>query len=149
MVAASIGAFDVAQAGAQNPPTPAAQQPEQATPAAPLAIQITSPLGRTGMAGSIRIVARITADKETPVLSPVQFFVDGQLVGEDKNGAPYAIEWTDNNPFEQREISVQVQDDHGNVAKDRIVLKPIDVSQSTSVQSVLLEPQVLDARAGR
>jgi VWFA-related protein len=129
-------AFDYAQA-AQDPAAP---------PPPPVSIQITSPLGRTGMAGAIRIVARITTVKEDAVLSPVQFFVDGQLVGEDKNGAPFAIEWTDNNPFEVREISVQVQDDQGNVARDKILLKPIDVSQSTSVQSVLLEPQVLDAK---
>jgi VWFA-related protein len=126
----------------QEPVRPAAQDP--APP--PVAIQITSPLGRTGMAGAIRIVARITTAKEDAVLSPVQFFVDGQLVGEDKNGAPFAVEWTDNNPFEVREISVQVQDEQGNVARDKILLKPIDVSQSTSVQSVLLEPQVLDAK---
>ena len=81
----------------------------------------------------------------TPCSSAVQFFVDGQLVGEDKT-APYAIEWIDNNPFEAAEISVQVQDGHGNIARDKILLKPIDVSQSTSVQSVLLEPQVLDAK---
>ena len=136
--------FDSAQ-GAQDPARPPAQDPAAAGPP-PVAIQITSPLGRTGMAGAIRIVARITTAKEDAVLSPVQFFVDGQLVGEDKNGAPYAIEWTDNNPFEQREISVQVQDDHGNVARDKILLKAIDVSQSTSVQSVLLEPQVIDTK---
>jgi VWFA-related protein len=150
LVGALLAAFvwPPASIGAEDPPRPAAaQDPAQAAPVPPpLSIQITSPLGRTGMAGSIRIVARITADKETPVLSPVQFFVDGQLVGEDRNGAPYAVEWTDANPFEQREISVQVQDDHGNVAKDRILLKPIEVSQSTSVQSVLLEPQVLDVK---
>ncbi len=81
----------------------------------------------------------------TPCSVAVQFFVDGQLVGEDKT-APYAIEWTDENPFEVAEISVQVQDGHGNIARDKILLKPIDVSQSTSVQSVLLEPQVLDAK---
>ena len=145
---ASIGASTSLRPGPRSADASRAGAGSRRRRPRPSAIQITSPLGRTGMAGSIRIVARITADKETPVLSPVQFFVDGQLVGEDKNGAPYAIEWTDNNPFEQREISVQVQDDHGNVAKDRIVLKPIDVSQSTSVQSVLLEPQVLD-RKGR
>jgi VWFA-related protein len=133
--------FDSAQGG-QDPPRPATAQ-EQAVP--PVAIQITSPLGRTGMSGAIRIVARVTTKNEDAVLGAVQFFVDGQLVGEDKT-APYAIEWTDRNPFELAEISVQVQDEHGNVARDKIQLKPIDVSQSTSVQSVLLEPQVLDAK---
>jgi VWFA-related protein len=131
----------------QDPPRPAtAQDPAQAVPPAPpVAIQITSPLGRTGMSGAVRIVARVTTKDDGAVLSAVQFFVDNQLVGEDKT-APYAIEWTDKNPFEMAEISVQVQDEHGNVARDKIQLKPIDVSQSTSVQSVLLEPQVLDAK---
>ncbi|HYN08011.1 MAG TPA: VWA domain-containing protein [Vicinamibacterales bacterium] len=131
----------------QEPPRPAtAQDPAQAVPQAPpVAIQITSPLGRTGMSGAVRIVARVTTRNDDAVLSAVQFFVDGRLVGEDKI-APYAIEWTDANPFEMAEISVQVQDEHGNVARDKIRLKPIDVSQSTSVQSVLLEPQVLDAK---
>src|SRR5512139_1850096 len=51
-----------------------------------LKVQITSPLGRTGISGPTRIVARI-ASAPGRVLSPVQFFVDGQLVGEDKDGA--------------------------------------------------------------
>ncbi len=39
------------------------------------------------------IVARITADPHA-TLSVVQFYVDGKLVGEDKDGPPYAVEWT-------------------------------------------------------
>jgi Ca-activated chloride channel family protein len=126
---------------AQDPAKPPASQ-EQGLPA--LAIQITSPLGRTGMSGSVRIVARISQTKEAK-LSAVQFFVDGKLIGEDST-TPYAVEWIDANPFEVAEISVQVQDEHGNVARDKIQLKPLDVSQSTSVQSVILEPQVIDVK---
>jgi Ca-activated chloride channel homolog len=138
----------VSTAARQDPPRQDPARPpatQEQTPAPPaLAIQITSPLGRTGMSGAVRIVARISQTKDAK-LSPVQFFVDNQLVGED-NSAPYAVEWIDKNPFELAEISVQVQDEHGDVARDKIQLKPLDVSQSTSVQSVLLEPQVIDTK---
>ena len=61
----------VPTAARQDPPRPtAAQDPAQAaTPAPPpLAIQITSPLGRTGMAGALRIVARVAAKDDDAVL---------------------------------------------------------------------------------
>ena len=84
---------------AQQPPQPQAEAP--AAPAGPLTVQITSPLGRTGMTGPVRVVARVVAPKDA-TLSPVQFYIDGKLVGEDKDGPPYAIEWSDENPFEKR-----------------------------------------------
>ena len=111
-----------------------------------LAIQITSPLGRTGMSGPVRLVARVTADTRT-TLGPIRFFVDGKLVGEDKDGPPYAVEWTDDNPFETRQISVEVTDARGTEAKDLVELKPLEVYETTQVSSVLLEPSVLDAKA--
>ena len=46
-------------------------------PATVLTVQITSPLGRTGIVGPVRIVARITGLTPGATLSPVQFFVDG------------------------------------------------------------------------
>ena len=110
-----------------------------------LAIQITSPLGRTGMSGPVRIVARIAANP-TATLSTVQFFVDGQLIGEDKDGPPYAIEWQDANPFEEREIAVQVADSSGATARDVISLRPLEVVERTFVSSVIVEPSVRDAR---
>ncbi|MEO7193044.1 MAG: VWA domain-containing protein [Vicinamibacterales bacterium] len=106
-----------------------------------LAVQITSPLGRTGMTGPIRIVARITSTAGT-TLSPVQFFVDGKLVGEDKDGAPYAVEWLDENPLAPRQIVVQVADSSGATASDLIDLKPLEVTARAQVSSVLLEPSV-------
>ena len=110
---------------------------------APLSIKITSPLGRTGISGPIRIVARVTGDPKLSI-SPVQFYVDGKLIGEDKDGQPFAVEWVDENPFEVREIAVAVQDSLGEVARDSILLRPLDVTESTSVASVLLEPSVAD-----
>src|SRR5512143_3700813 len=76
-------------------------------PAADLAVKITSPLGRTGLVDRIRIVAQVQ-HRDGVQLGPVKFFVDSTLLGEDGDGAPYAIEWTDTNPFEPREISVEV-----------------------------------------
>ena len=86
-----------------------------------LTVHITSPLCRTGITGATRIVARVAAPPGV-VLSAVQFFVDGQLVGEDKDGAPYAVDWTDDNPFVPREIAVAVSDTAGHVARDSVLL---------------------------
>ena len=108
-----------------------------------LTLQITSPLGRTGMVGPVRIVARISSDPKAS-LSPVQFYVDEQLVGEDKDGPPYAVEWVDSNPFLPRSIVVQVADSMGTTAKDTIELKPQELVDSTEVSSVVLEPMVFN-----
>jgi Ca-activated chloride channel family protein len=110
-----------------------------------LSVQITSPLGRTGLQGATRIVARVNAPSGT-VLSSIQFFVDGTLVGEDKDGAPYAVDWVDDNPFVPREIAVSVADDKGAVARDSVFLKPLDVSDTANVSSVVLEPSVVDEK---
>lgn len=137
-----------AQAATQSVPalaaaaaTPAAVEPLTAPG---LSIQITSPLGRTGVSGSVRIVARVTATQSL-ALSPVQFFVDGKLVGENKAGPPFAVDWADDNPFEAREIVAQVSDNLGGLARDVVDLKPLEVTDTASVASVLLEPMVLDA----
>ena len=98
-----------------------AASPQPNTP--PLTIRITSPLGRTGTTGAIRIVAQVTAEKGVAI-GAVRFYVDNTLVGEDPSGPPFAVEWTDENPFEAREISVNVADSEGNIARDSITLKP-------------------------
>jgi Ca-activated chloride channel family protein len=126
-----------------------AAQSSQSAPAGhshpTLAAEITSPLGRTGISGPVRIVARITPVPGT-TLSPVSFYVDGKLVGEVAAGPPYAVEWLDENPFEKREIAVQVADSHGDSARDVVELKPLEITQSTSVSGVLVEPMVRDAK---
>jgi Ca-activated chloride channel family protein len=108
-----------------------------------LTVEITSPLGRTGMVGPVRIVARISSDSNVS-LSPVQFYVDDQLVGEDKDGPPYAVEWVDSNPFLPRSIVVQVADSLGVTAKDTVDLKAQELVDSTEVSSVILEPMVFN-----
>ena len=124
---------------------PSAPAPAAAPAPAPLTLQITSPLGRTGVTGPVRIVARIIAEPRA-ALSPVQFYVDGELVGEDTDGPPYAVEWKDANPFEKREIVAQVGDSLGHSARDRVELKPLEFSENARVASVLLEPAVFDAK---
>ena len=62
------------------------------------AIQITSPLGRTGVVTNVRIVAQIVglAHADQPVRA--WFYVDGKLVGE-VTAPPYSVEWVDDNPL--------------------------------------------------
>jgi Ca-activated chloride channel family protein len=108
-------------------------------------VRITSPLGRTGTYGSIRIVAQITCPASLQ-LGPVRFYVDGQLLQTDSDGAPYAVEWTDENPFERREISVAVADALGHEISDRVVLEPFDIVEEAQVTSVLVEASVQDKR---
>lgn len=106
-------------------------------------VRITSPLGRTGVRGSIRIVAQIQAQEGTDV-GPVRFFIDGELFQTDNDGAPYAVEWTDDNPFVRREIAVAVTDPLGGEVRDHVVLEPFDVVEEAQVTSVLVETSVQD-----
>ena len=122
----------------------------QRTPAStglPLTVRITSPLGRLGVPGAVRIVAQIKADPEA-VLSPVRFYVDGKLLSTIEGGPPYAVEWVDENPFEPREIAVAVADSLGNTARDAIALKPLELADATDVTRVLVDASVQD-KTGR
>ena len=124
----------------------AAAAPQDAAPTAvdePGGIQITSPLGRTGIVTKERIVARVHVPPGT-VLSPLSFYVDGKLEGTVASGPPYAIDWTDENPFEPREIVVQAADASGHTFKDKVVLPPFEIVDSTQVTSVLIEIGVYD-----
>ena len=108
-----------------------------------LAVRITSPLGRTGTPGSIRIVAQIHSGQSTD-LGPVRFFIDGQLLHTDTDGPPYVAEWTDENPFERREIGVAVSDAAGHEVRDKVVLEPFDIVEESDVTSVLVDAAVQD-----
>lgn len=110
-----------------------------------LTVRITSPLGRTGSFESVRIVAQIRgADATAPTPPAVTFHVDGIALGEDLDGPPYAIEWIDENPFERREIGVDVVDAQGRRASDRLVLDPFEVTEVSEVAGVVLETAVED-----
>src|SRR5216117_1930110 len=80
-------------------------------------VKITSPLGRMGTSGKVRIVAQIHAAPDT-ILKPIRFYVDNTLLGVDEDGPPYALEWMDENPYERREIAVEVEDSAGQIVRD-------------------------------
>ena len=112
-----------------------------------VAIRITSPLGRTGVATKVRIVAQVQVPAGH-VLSKLSFFVDGELVGT-TDPEPYSsVDWTDVNPFERREIVVQANDASGRAVRDAVVLPPFEVTDKTEVTSILLETGVYD-KTGR
>lgn len=106
-------------------------------------VRITSPLGRTGVPGVIRVVAQVQTNKDGGVV-PVRFFVDGVLIGQDVDGPPYVVEWEDANPYEAREIRVDVEDGRGGIISDHVALPALEVIEETSVSSVLIEATVLD-----
>lgn len=108
------------------------------------AIRLTSPLGRTGVPGVIRVVAQVTTEAEHGAV-PVRFFVDGAPIGEDLDGPPYAVEWTDENPYVQREIRVETPGSDGTPLVDTVVLPPLEILEETSISSVLVEATITDA----
>jgi Ca-activated chloride channel family protein len=128
--------------GALAAATPGAAREDPRT-AFPLSVRITSPLGRTGLPGVIRIVAQV-AHAPTVALTSVRFYVNGSLHGEDAVGPPYFVEWSDENPFDPTTISVEVTDVLGNSARDEIQLEPFEVVETTQISSVLLEAAVID-----
>lgn len=111
----------------------------------PLTVRITSPMGRTGTLGAVRIVAQINHAEDAPPQS-VKFFVNSALVGEDGEGPIYAVEWSDDNPFEAAEITVEATDANGRTARDVVKLAPFEIIDETRVISVLLEASVQDAQ---
>ena len=107
-------------------------------------LQITSPVGRTGLPGLIRIVARLEGETSaTP--SRVEFYVDKLHLADD-DGPPYEALWADENPFERREILVRAELPSGVVLTDRVVLNPLEITDAISVTSVPLEASVVDAK---
>jgi VWFA-related protein len=130
---AAVAAHGDARAGGESAPA--------------LAVHITSPLGRTGLAGPIRIVTQVQHPPKVR-LQPVKIYVDQKLIGEANDGPPYAIEWTDENPFEPREIVAEACDEAGACARDVVRLEPLTVTEESGVSGVLLEATVKD-RAGR
>jgi VWFA-related protein len=113
--------------------------------AADAAIEITSPIGRTGLPGKVRIVARVTAPKDAPVPS-VRFFVDGRLLATDTDGPPYAAEWEDANPYERTRLAAELDDPIAGVVRTEVVLPAFEFQDEASVMSVGVEVTVQDAR---
>lgn len=113
----------------------------------PVSIRITSPLGRTGVEGRIRFVARVISAPSV-TLGAVRFLMNGTSVGEDVDGAPHAIDWIDENPFDRTVLSVEVSDEAGTVYGDSVVLEPYEIIEESQVASVLVDASVRNA-AGR
>nr|HPK72189.1 Ig-like domain-containing protein [Vicinamibacterales bacterium] len=108
-----------------------------------VSVRITSPLGRMGEPGTVRIVGQVRAQSGRSV-SAVRFWVDGALVGTVTAGPPYAVEWTDDNPFQRREILVEAEDTGGGIGRDRIVLEPYVITELAEITSVLVEAGVYE-----
>ncbi|HJZ77052.1 MAG TPA: VWA domain-containing protein [Vicinamibacterales bacterium] len=108
-----------------------------------LSVRITSPLGRTGQPGAVRIVAHVSHPSNV-ALSSVKFYVNDVLAGNRAGDPPYAVEWTDANPFEPTRIRVEANDALGNSAADAIELAPFEIVEETGVSRVLLEATVTD-----
>jgi VWFA-related protein len=110
-------------------------------------ITITSPLGRSGLPGTIRIVARV--DGVTPGAPvAVAFAVDGKPLATDTDGAPYEAQWVDENPYEAREITAVATVAEGTTISDRVALKPLEITEAADVSSVAVEATVVD-KSGR
>lgn len=111
----------------------------------PFTIEITSPLGRSGLPGKVRIVARVTYPKDAPAPS-VRFFVDNVLLGTDTDGPPFAVEWDDANPYEKARLTAEVDDPVKGVVRTELDLSPFEFLEEAAVMSVGLEATVQDAR---
>jgi Ca-activated chloride channel family protein len=108
-------------------------------------LQITSPLGRTGLPGTIRIVARLdNPGGEAP--TEVQFLVDGKPLSSDMDGPPYEALWHDENPFEQRELKARAVFPGGPEVIATVVLEPMQITEVAEVTSIALDTAVLDAK---
>ncbi len=127
---------------AQVPPT--AATPPQAV-AATHSVRITSPLGRTGETTQVRIVVQVQRPSDVPP-SPikVRFYVDDTMVGI-ADTPPYAVPWTDENPFEERKIRVEAEDAAGVIVRDSVTLPAFEVTEQTEVGRILVEAGVYDA----
>ena len=108
-------------------------------------IRITSPLGRTGLPGTIRIVAKLDGPAQTPPV-PVQFYVDKLFLSADTDGPPYDALWSDDNPFEARELMVEAELPTGVMVRATMLLKPLEVEEATSVSSVSVDAVVFDEK---
>jgi VWFA-related protein len=108
-------------------------------------LQITSPLGRTGLPGTIRIVARLDSpDGLAP--KEVRFLVDEQLLSTDTDGPPYEALWHDENPYERRELKALATFELAPEITATVVLEPLQVTEVAEVTSIALDTTVLNAK---
>jgi Ca-activated chloride channel homolog len=147
LFAAALVAAVLVTTGSRTVPGPATLH-AAAEPQNPLlSVRITSPLGRLGLPGAIRIVAQVKHPPQL-ALDSVRFYVNDALVGDAREGPPYAVDWTDANPYEPTRIRVDATDARGNTATDAIELPPFEITEITGASRVLLEATVTD-KTGR
>ena len=111
-------------------------------PPPPLSVRITSPMGRTGEPGTVRIVAQVRALPGVQ-LESVKFWVDDTLLATVSN-PPYATSWDDVNPFNPNEIKVAATDTLGNTVTDAVTLAPFEITEVSEVTRVLVDASVQD-----
>jgi len=108
-------------------------------------IRITSPLGRTGLPGTIRIVARFDGPSQSAPLR-VNFYVDKLFLSADSDGPPYDALWSDENPFEPRELMAEAELPSGATVRHAMHLKPLEIEDATFVTSVSVDVVVVDEK---
>ena len=125
-----------------------AQAPTAQAPS-PLVVRITSPLGRTGATGAVRIVAQVTpAGQDEVTRGPV---LRGRRAcsARSHEGPPWGIDWTDENPFEQaRDPRRSRSTAPATPRRDSVTLKPLEIVEHAEVSSVYVETSVQD-KSGR
>jgi hypothetical protein len=110
-------------------------------------VRITSHSGRTGVSGTIRIVAQVVTSAPKALCrsgSSLTTSCSARIA----DGAPYFVEWVDENPYEARDIRAEVSDGAGGVVVDHVRLEPLELIEETQVASVLVEATVAD-RSGQ
>ena len=115
-------------------------------------LRITSPLGRTGLPGTIRIVARLDGvtyprlglGEPKPV--SVRFLVDNVLLSTDQDGAPYDALWVDDNPFEARELTAEADLPSGTTLRTSVTLNPLEITDTAEISSVAVDATVVDSK---
>jgi Ca-activated chloride channel homolog len=113
-------------------------------------LRITSPLGRTGLPGTIRIVARLDGVTYSRLSEPkpahVRFFVDNVLLSSDEDGPPYDALWVDDNPFEARELTAEADLPTGGTIRTSITLNPLEITDTAEISSVAVDATVVDPK---
>jgi VWFA-related protein len=121
-------------------------------PVAGPTLRITSPLGRTGLPGTIRIVARLDGvtyprlGLAEPKPVPVRFLVDNVLLSTDEDGAPYDALWVDDNPFEPRELTAEADLPSGARLRTSVTLNPLEITDTAEISSVAVDATVVDSK---
>ena len=110
-------------------------------------LRITSPLGRTGLPGTIRIVARLDGDRAGACRPRSTSTSTSMLLADDTDGPPYEAAVDRRQPVRaSRDFRCSAELASGEVADRHRDLKPLSVTEAVEVTSVALEASVLDGK---